>query len=176
MDWAILPPAVAAVVAIIAAYTDATRGKVYNWLTAPAFILGFLLNALVGGWNGVVLAAEGAGLAIGILLVLSLLGRLIGGGDAKLIIASGTLLGPMLLLKALAFGAIVGGIVALAIMLARRRFVQEMAALGRSVIVRVWGGCRMDAYSSNSVRLPYAVPLACGVVFALLSKCGVIAL
>jgi len=175
MAWTEFAPMVAAIiVAIVAAYTDATRGKVYNWLTAPAFALGFVINGICHGAHGLVIAAEGAGLAIGLLLVLSLLGRLVGGGDAKLIIALGALLGPVLLLRALAIGAIAGGIWAVAVMLARGRVAQELAALGRSVIVRIWGGCRMDAYASSSSRLPYAVPLACGVVICVLAQTGVI--
>ncbi len=159
-------------VAAVAAFTDVRYGKVYNWLTAPALALGLTINGLTMGVPGLLLALKGVGVAVLVLLALSVIGRLMGGGDAKLLMAAGSLLGPGLLLKSFAYGAIVGGIIALVLMACRGRLVREMAALGRAVAVRVWGQTRLDVYASDSLRLPYAVPLACGIFLAAVSQWG----
>ena len=172
-SWPIL---VCLAVAAVAAVTDLRSGKVYNWLTAPALLAGFLLNGLLFGWQGVLFSVEGVGLAAALLIGLSFVGRLMGGGDAKLLLATGALLGPRLLVLAFCFGALVGGVVALGVMICQRRVVHEVRSLGRSVAVRVWGGAPMDVRASASTRLPYAVPLACGVLLAALAQWGVIGL
>ncbi|MBC7287194.1 MAG: prepilin peptidase [Armatimonadetes bacterium] len=163
---------VALVASGVAAVTDLRAGKVYNWLTVPTLLVGLALHTAASGLSGALFALEGLAVAIALLVGIGLMGRLIGGGDAKLLLALGAVLGPVALLQSFAAGAIIGGVVALLTALHHRRLKAELAGLGRSVAVRVWGRCPMDAYTSASVRLPYAVALALGVALACVYNVG----
>lgn len=82
-----------AVVLLIAAVTDFRHGKIYNWLTLPAMLVGlvyWLIVGLLGHDKGI--GASLIGLACGLIPFgfLALRGWL-GGGDAKLMGAVGAL-------------------------------------------------------------------------------------
>ncbi len=81
------------VVLITAAITDALRGKIYNWLTLPAILVGLVFwttAGLLGADQGI--TASLFGLAAGLIPFgfLALRGWL-GGGDAKLMAAVGAI-------------------------------------------------------------------------------------
>lgn len=85
MGWAY------AAVALVAAITDYRSGKIYNWLTLPALLFGFIVSVVVG-LPTLAAAAAGVGLAALFFIPLFLTGVL-GGGDVKLLMAMGTVLG-----------------------------------------------------------------------------------
>ncbi|MCD6352512.1 MAG: prepilin peptidase [Armatimonadetes bacterium] len=156
----------------LAVFTDLRWGKVFNWLTAPALALGLLLNGVLHGTAGLVAGLEGAGLALAVYIVLSLFGRLLGAGDAKLMMAVGAFVGPSLLGWAMAYGAIIGGVLAVLMALSRRRLCQEVASMGQSVLLRTFAGYRLNISATDSLRMPYAIPLALGVLAALIVHGG----
>lgn len=91
-----LLPAVAVMTGLIAAVTDLRTGRIPNWLTLSASILGVVGSGISQGVRGLVLSLLGAvfcGAVPGIVYKASA-GRGIGGGDIKLFIALGALLGP----------------------------------------------------------------------------------
>lgn len=161
-----------AVLLLGAVYTDVRWGRIFNWLTAPGFLIGLALNAGFFGVQGFVRGIEGAALALAVFLVLSIFGRMIGAGDAKLLMAVGTLLGPYLLGWSMVYGAIIGGVLALLLALSRRRLRQEVVGMGNAVIGRAFAGSRMDFQNSTSLRLPYALPLGLGVLVSVLLDGG----
>ena len=80
----------------VAAFTDARRGLIPNWLTLPALLLAIVGRSVSGGMMGAFLGLFGA-LICGLvpwLMHRTTNGRAIGGGDIKLFAASGALLGP----------------------------------------------------------------------------------
>lgn len=81
---------IAASAAFIAMYTDMTRGKIYNWLTFPCILLGWILNLYFFGLSGLgySLAATFAGIAI---YIIPAVFGLIGMGDVKLMAGIGAL-------------------------------------------------------------------------------------
>jgi prepilin peptidase CpaA len=99
---------IAVVVSIIAAVTDSRTGRIPNWLTLPAALLGVLLHAVVAGRGPAGLSLFGLLLAATVPAILYKVsqGRAIGGGDVKLFAALGALLGPTLGLET-EFGAFV---------------------------------------------------------------------
>ena len=110
----------------IAAYTDATRGKIYNYLTFPTMVAGLILNAAF--WEAGVTAAgaaaglkwAGIGLAVG--LALLFVPFALGGtkaGDVKLLMAVGALKGWDFVFVGFLYGAVLFGVAAVLI-LARR--------------------------------------------------------
>ena len=168
--------AVLAIVLSAAVYTDFRWGKIYNWITVPGFLVGLLLNAIFLGLPGLLLGLEGAALALGLYILLSLFGRLMGAGDAKLLMAVGALLGPSLLGWSVVYGAIVGGVLALLLALTRCRLQTELGNMGNSVLLRFFAGYRLDLHSSTSLRMPYALPLALGAMLSVVFHSGVIPL
>ena len=93
-----LSQGLAIAVSAVAAITDARTGRIPNWLTGTATVLGIALCATLGG-----IGSAGVSL-LGVLLVVAVpailyrgsQGRAIGGGDVKLFAALGALLGPTL--------------------------------------------------------------------------------
>ncbi len=98
----------AALVSAVAAVTDNRTGRIPNWLTLPAAVLGVALHAALAGTGSAVSSLLGLLLAVAVPAILYLIsqGRAIGGGDVKLFAALGALLGPTLGLEA-EFGAFV---------------------------------------------------------------------
>jgi len=84
------PMILATAVAFIAVITDLRHGRVYNWLTFPAILLGWLLNLYLHGLSG--LGYSLAATFLGILLYMpgGAFG-LIGMGDVKLLGALGAI-------------------------------------------------------------------------------------
>ncbi len=84
------PLILATVVASIAVFTDLRDGRVYNWLTLPAMMLGWLLNLYLHGLSG--LGHSLAATLLGIMLYMpgGVFG-LIGMGDVKLLGALGAI-------------------------------------------------------------------------------------
>jgi prepilin peptidase CpaA len=93
---------------LYAGWIDWRTQRIPNWLTVPGLCIGITANAAFGGWHGVVLALEGAGLALGLLLPLVLM-RALGAGDWKLMGAVGALLGPRPFLFVLMVAILVAG-------------------------------------------------------------------
>lgn len=112
--------AVLTVVLIVAAVTDWRRGKIYNWLTLPAALLGFVLwlvAGLLGAERGI--GASLFGFACGLIPFgfLALRGWL-GGGDAKLMAAVGAVSASWEIVLSTAFyGMIVAMVMAVVLMI-----------------------------------------------------------
>ena len=113
------------VLLIVAAYTDLTRGKVYNWSTMPAVFLGLALAYVLGGvWAGRLLTVSLAGNLLAALLVFAifiwpyLMGG-VGAGDVKLIVAVGAVGGfrNLYVVHALFYSALVGAVFSLIVLL-----------------------------------------------------------
>lgn len=115
----------------ISAYTDLRWGKVYNWVTIPAILVGFGINFLYGGFSGLgdevsrnynlLSSFLGMALGIGILGIFFLPGAL-GGGDVKLAAAIGALMGWQFLFWVLFFGSLIGGMMAIGAAIWKGRF------------------------------------------------------
>jgi prepilin peptidase CpaA len=86
----------AIVVAAIAAATDLRSGRIPNWLTFPAMLLGLAISGIGRGIPGLVVSLLGLVIcaAVPFIVYRASDGRGIGGGDIKLFSAFGALLGP----------------------------------------------------------------------------------
>jgi len=91
-----LSQGLAIAVSLVAAITDARTGRIPNWLTGSAAILGIVMCSTLGGIRsaGVSLLGLLLGVAVPAILYGGSQGRAIGGGDVKLFAALGALLGP----------------------------------------------------------------------------------
>ncbi len=107
-DFAIHGPLIlATVVALIAVITDLRDGRVYNWLTFPAILLGWVLNLYLHGISG--LGYSVAATILGIMLYMpgGIFG-LIGMGDVKLLGALGAIGGSNYVLTIFLYSSVLG--------------------------------------------------------------------
>lgn len=102
-------------VLVIAAYTDLVHGRVYNWLTYPAILLGLILGFGVDGIEGVADRFGGLALGAGIFALGSLTGG-VGAGDMKLMAAIGSLTGWSFVVGSAFYSTLFGAAIAIGIM------------------------------------------------------------
>ncbi len=162
-------------VVVLAAATDLRSGKVPNWLTYPAILLGLAGHALFGGlagWEGRMgLAGAAAGFAVGFLplLVFWLAGG-IGAGDAKLMGAIGAMGGWEFAIGAMLYGFITAALMAIVVMIRRRVVRRTLRRMYHAVVLLVTPGAKPgDPTAAESPRIPFAVALCIGTVAAMLS-------
>ncbi len=160
MKLIVLGPSLA--LALVAGWTDWRSRRIPNWLTAPALLIGILLNGLTGGWNGVKTSLLGAGLGLLALLPFVLM-RSLGAGDWKLAGALGAFVGWEPLVTLLIYSIFVAGAMALILVIYKRRFRQTMR--------NIWGmlgsmfafhmpGAEVSLDNPHSLKVPYGVALA----------------
>ncbi len=77
----------------IAAWTDATRHKIYNWNTYPGVLIALAARGLDGGWLGVQDGIRGFLVCGFIMIVCFVFFPDMGGGDVKLIAMMGAAFG-----------------------------------------------------------------------------------
>ncbi len=156
-------------VMILCAASDLATGKIYNQLTYPAAIFGFVLALVSGGIHE--LGWHMAGFSIGFIpfFVLFLL-KGMGGGDVKLMAAAGAIMGYPLIVAGLFHTVLVGGVVAVSVMLWKgvlwrgvRNALWTMITWALPVQTR-----RLDP--ANSQKIPFGIAIALGCIWASLES------
>ena len=144
----------------LAVVTDVRRRRIYNALTFPAMAIGFVMNAVVDGPRGLLWAATGLLLGAALFLIPVAMGGM-GAGDLKLLAALGAIGGPVVVFWCAIYASIAGGLMAVAVLVARRRLGTVVAPMALAL-----SGRQLPSATSN-VRLPFAIPIAFGAVAAL---------
>ena len=161
MKAAVLGLAVA--LALIAGWTDWRSRRIPNWLTVPGFLIGVLANVLVSGWRlGLETSLLGAGLGLLLLLPFVFL-RSLGAGDWKLAGALGAFVGWEVLVNLLMGSVLVAGIMALGLVIYKRRFKQTLRNIGRllgAMFTFHMPGAEVSLDNPQSLKVPYGVALA----------------
>lgn len=154
-----------AVLVLLAVVWDVRERRIPNALTVTGLVLAIVLRSLEGP-DALLQALAGMGVALAISLPLVFLGGL-GGGDAKLLAAVGAFLGPGQLLIALAITALAGGIIAIVLAIHRGALYESLVGAGALVMNLFGGGVqrpRRTIRSPGALTIPYAVPIAIGVL------------
>jgi prepilin peptidase CpaA len=152
---------------LYAGWYDWRTRRIPNWLTVPALILGIAVRYLIGGWSGVEMGLEGAGLALIVLLPLVLI-RALGAGDWKLMGSVGAFLGPRMLLFVLLASILVSGMMAVVLMIQSKRVKETL----RNLVALVHGffsfGFRthpeISLENPSLLKLPFGAAVALGTV------------
>ena len=162
----------------VASYIDYSAHKVPNRLNAVIAGAGLVAQGMYFGfWDSAAHMGIGYGLlgmavGLGVLIVPWLMGGM-GGGDVKLMAAIGVWFGPWLALISFCAGALIGGVVGIAIILAGKRLPAAWANLGvimvkmRRVETAFSDFGSVASFGSNTVLLPYGVPLSIGSLIVL---------
>lgn len=145
-DPGLLRDALLVTVALAAAATDMRWRRIPNVLTFPVMLLGLVLGVAAGsGWGNAL------GLVLGLAVCFPLYqGGGLKAGDVKLMMAIGAIGGPAFLLVTALAGAVAGGLVAGGYVAWQHR------RRGRSLA------------DLRTAFIPYGVPLAAGVLVALM--------
>jgi prepilin peptidase CpaA len=160
------------VVLLLACAFDLRQRRIPNRLLAVGLLAAVILH-LCSGSPAALLTTFLAGFALGIVMFLPL--YLLGGmaaGDVKLMATVGAFLGPSLVFQASLATYICGGVLALAIVLLRRRardaFVNAGALL-QPLLMRCFGVplARDGAPVPSVGGMPYALAITCGTLIVL---------
>jgi prepilin peptidase CpaA len=165
------------ILVLTAALYDVRYRRIPNWLTAAGVLLGVGLNAFltfdsVERWSGLMRSVEGLLIGFFAYLLLYLI-RAMGAGDVKLMAAVGAIVGPRDWFGIFLITAILGGIMALILVLVRKRlkktlfnlsFIVDEMSHGRPAYMR---NEELDVKSGKSVGLPHGAVIAVGTLFFL---------
>ena len=152
----------AVALALIAGWTDWRSRRIPNWLTMPGLLVGVSVNVLTSGWAGLKTSLLGAGLGLLVLLPFVFL-RSLGAGDWKLAGALGAFVGPGLLADLLMGSVFVAGVMALGLVIYKRRFKQTLGNIGRllgSMVTFRMPAPEVSLDNPQSLKVPYGVALA----------------
>ena len=120
------------------------------------------MNVLFGGWPGLKTSLLGAGLGLLLLLPFVFLHSL-GAGDWKLAGALGAFVGWEVLVNLLIGSVFVAGVMALGLVIYKRRFKQTLRNIGRllaSMLMFHMPGPEVSLDNPQSLKVPYGVALA----------------
>jgi prepilin peptidase CpaA len=158
----------------VSVYTDVRWGKIFNKITFPLILAGFLLNSLFFGLEGSLESLKGFGAAIGLALLLTLIaGPGLGGGDIKLLAAIGALCGPQFVLWTSLFSALAGSILFLIPLLRRGIFLYTVRNFAGNIYRKYVLQMPVDvAQGSRSGKQPFSVAIVAGVVLAFFHLMG----
>ena len=153
------------VLILIAGYTDCRKRLIENRLTLPAIAIGFLLNFIGHGWQGILLSALGLMTGVGLFLLPFIFGKL-GGGDVKLIGAIGALLGSHSVLNVVLYTALAGGALAISVSFLNNN-VNDTINRVRLLIERLFRRKTTDgesACSPSGQMIPYGLAIGAGTI------------
>jgi prepilin peptidase CpaA len=156
----------ATIPALIAGWTDWRARRIPNWLTVPALLIGLGAHVLAAGWAGGKESLLGAGLGLGLLLPFVLI-RSLGAGDWKLVGALGAFLGPSRLLTVLVGAILMAGLMALALIVWKRRIRQtahNLAHMVAGLFTLHLPGPEVSLDNPESLKIPFGVAVAATVV------------
>jgi len=151
----------AVALALIAGWMDWRSRRIPNWLTVPGFLIGVSVNVLAGGWAGLKTSLLGAGLGLLVLLPFVFL-RSLGAGDWKLAGALGAFVGWEVLIDLLMGSVLVAGVMALGLVIYKRRFKETLRNIGRllaSMLSLRMPGAEVSLDNPQSLKVPYGVAL-----------------
>jgi prepilin peptidase CpaA len=152
----------AVALAAAAGAMDWRSRRIPNWLTVPGLLVGIAANAATGGLSGLKTSLLGAGLGLLLLLPFVFL-RSLGAGDWKLAGALGAFVGPGVLLDLLMGSIFVAGIMALGLVIYKRRLIETLRNIGRmlgSMLTFRMPGSEVSLDNPQSLKIPYGVALA----------------
>jgi prepilin peptidase CpaA len=144
----------------LAALTDLWKGRIYNWLTLPALVLGLAYATYAGGWLGLGESLVAAVLGMFLLGWMFWLG-VMGGGDVKLLMALGAWGGLRYVCEVALLSVFLGGALAVAILVGKGRF-RSFARRFYAFLLPLF--VKELEYTSPKIdrqlTMPYGIPIA----------------
>ena len=162
---------------VVAAYTDLSRGKVYNWCTYPAIGLGLALGHILDAYGPGHLVNSIAGLAIAVaIFALPYFLGWVSAGDIKLVAAIGAVAGAKVsgqffVLYATVYSAVVGAVLAVAVLIWRGQLWTGLKGSLRLLVTfrrvpRSASSPDTAAGAAKELTIPYGFAIASGTMLA----------
>jgi len=132
----------------------------------PGLLIGIAANSVAGGWAGAKSSLLGAALGLALLLPFVLV-RSLGAGDWKLVGALGAFLGPQRLLAVLFVSVLVAGLMAVILIVWKRRVRQTMRNLWKMLAAFATfrlPGSEMSLDNPDAAKVPFGVAVAIATV------------
>jgi prepilin peptidase CpaA len=132
----------------------------------PGLLAGIVFNTAASGWAGAKTSLLGAGLGLGLLVPFVVI-RSLGAGDWKLMGALGAILGPQRLIAVLIGTILVNGIMAVILVIWKRRVRQtlrNLASLAGSLVTLRMPGPEVSLDNPDALKIPFGVAVAFTVV------------
>src|SRR3954462_3496681 len=157
---------------IVAAVIDGLKLKVPNWITFPMIISGWVYSVALspyGGWEGLMYSVLGTIVGLALLLPAYAIGGM-GAGDVKLLAGVGAWVWSTTTLYAFAVSTIVGAIIAILMVLFRKKWGQHQAQFWMicTEILTVKDPEKLAAIAAerkpSMMLLPYGIPIAIGTI------------
>lgn len=171
MDELNLPKWVYGLYGTIAAFsagTDYWTGKIYNYLTLPSILLGFLLVSFYFGISGLWASLLGVGLVLLLFYPLFFL-KTVGAGDVKLLMALATILSLSRTLEMIYACVVVGGIGAACLLIKHKRVKIFFKELGRFFKTLFYPGLSVEwPRLSKEIKAPFGIAVFVGYLWAIL--------
>jgi len=150
----------------MAGITDLRWRRIPNWLTYSAVPLAIILHGVANGWQGAKLSLLGTALGLGILLPFVLI-RSLGGGDWKLVGGLGAFFRPPRLMQVLIYTLLINGLMALVMIIWKRRLAQTIRNLGRMLAAFFklhLPGQGLTIVNPEAAKVPFGVAAAIAVL------------
>jgi prepilin peptidase CpaA len=154
-------------VLILALIYDIRFGRIPNWLTLPAMVVGLAYHFYFAGAHGLLLSACGLLVGFGIFVGLYLLGGM-GAGDVKLMAAIGALLGPKDVFYAAVLTAIAGGIYAMVLILLNKTLLIRYGTILKTLLFT--GHFAYVPGGTKTPSLRYGIAIAAGTMIVLFRR------
>lgn len=168
---------------LISSFTDVRYKKILNLFTAPAIVLGMVLNTLNTGLSGFQNSILGFGLGVLLFLIPVLIGAM-GAGDLKLMAAIGALKGVSFTLTTMIYSVVAGGVLILVYVAIKGRLKETLINVagmvlrplakalylrtGKLIFSRIHHFFDRVKSEKPDLYIPYGVPIAIGTILVLL--------
>jgi prepilin peptidase CpaA len=154
----------------IGAVHDLREGRIPNRVTGPAMVAGLMIHWIAGGGHALADAALAGVIAGSIFLIFFVAGGM-GAGDVKLMAAVGCISGLAQLRLIVIATAIAGGAFAIAVSLRHGRLGETLRNAVALLLHHGRRGLRphpeLNLTNARTLRLPFALPIAAGCLFAI---------
>ena len=158
---------------VAAFLTDVAYGRIFNWLTIPAILLGLgfsTFHAGVLGPGGLITALLGVGAGLVLFGWLFAL-RAIGGGDVKFLMALGAWAGPMFAFEVALLSILLGGVLGIFQLLFKRKLADFWRRMHRFLLSIFVKELVVESPSlDRKLTMPFGVPLAIAAVWTLFAR------
>jgi prepilin peptidase CpaA len=155
--------------AVVASVFDVREGRIPNRLTGTAMLAGLALHTAVGGGRGLANSA-GAGVLAGCVFAVCYVAGGMGAGDVKLMAAVGCLAGMPAVGTVLIAAAMAGGVFGLALSVVRGKLRETLHNTGLLLLHHQRHGLKphpqLNLASGTGLKIPFALPVAAGCLFA----------
>lgn len=161
--------AIVSALLVVAAIIDGMQLKVPNNITYPMILAGWAVSFLQCGWPGLGWSLVGTVVGLALLLPAYAIGGM-GAGDVKLLAGVGAWVGPWQTWWAFVATAIIGAILAIIMVLVRRKWGHHKSQF-LSILTEIVAIKNPEALSAIAAErkhtmmlLPYGIPIAIGTI------------